>query len=292
MDKVAIILVNYNGKDYLEDCINSINKIKYENYEIIVVDNKSTDNSVEYLRNLGYKITIIEAEKNGGFSYGNNIGIKYAIENNFEYFLLLNNDTLVKEDFLSEMMKSFKNNTNVGAVGAKIMYYPNVDRIWFGGGDINWKRFKVIHNHIKELDVGQCEKEKEISFMTGCALLISKKTIENIGFLSEDYFMYCEDLDYSLKLSDKKFKIIFNPKAIIYHKVSLSSGGEDSPFTLYWKTKNTLKVMKKYKNRTSIFNYNIGKLTFYIENIIKAIKYKLKGLNENYEAIKKALFKE
>lgn len=289
MSKVAIILVNYNGKEYIKECIESIQAIDYKNYKIIVVDNNSTDDSLVYLKSLGNEIKLIEAKENGGFSFGNNLGIKYAIENGFEYFLLLNNDTLVKRDFLSKMLESFNRNPDAGIVGAKIMYYPEKNRIWFGGGDVSWTRFRVVHNHIKETDNGQCNAEVEINFMTGCAMLISKEVIEKVGLLDEEYFMYCEDLDYSFKVLDNNFKIIFNPEAIVYHKVSLSSGGEDSAFSLYWKTKNTLKVMKKFKHRTSLFNYLLGNFIFYLEHVVKAIKYKINGNVENYNAIKKAL---
>lgn len=286
--KVAIILVNYNGEEYIKDCIDSIKAIDYDDYKIIVVDNNSTDDSLNYLRKLTDEIILIESKENGGFSFGNNLGIQYALKDGFEYFLLLNNDTLVKKDFLTRMLESFKRYPNVGAVGAKIMYYPDKNRIWFGGGNVNWKRFKVVHNHIKELDIGQCNKEVEINFMTGCSLLINKSVIEKVGLLDEEYFMYCEDLDFCFRILENNFKIIFNPEAIIYHKVSMSSGGEDSPFSLYWKTKNTIKVMNRYKYKTSKFNYLIGKFTFYLENIVKAIKFRIKGNIENYEAIKKA----
>lgn len=289
--KIAIILVNYNGEAYLKECIDSLRGINYDNYEIIVVDNGSTDNSLEILNEYNSGVVLIQAEKNGGFSYGNNIGIKYALENNADYCLLINTDTLVEPDFLLKLLESFDRYENVGIVGPKIMYYPDKERIWFGGGRINWLRFKVIHDHIKELDIGQCNEEKEVEFMTGCAILISKKTIEKVGLLEEDYFMYCEDIDFSMKILDNNLKIIFNPEAVIYHKVSASSGGEDSPFSLYWKNMNTIKVMKKFKNRTNIATYLIGKTMFYLENLIKCVLYKLKGKNEHYEAIVKGIKK-
>lgn len=288
-DKVAIILVNYNGKEYLNECIRSLKNISYDNYEIIVVDNKSTDDSIKLLKKEFDDVKIINAPRNGGFSYGNNIGIKEALKNGASYLLLINNDTLVEKDFLDKLIESYQTNADVGIVGPKIMYYPEKNKIWFGGGEINWLRFKVIHKHIKETDNGQCDRIKEIGFITGCAMLISAKTIEKVGYLEEEYFMYCEDIDFSMKVLKANMKIIFNPNSIIYHKVSLSSGGEDSPFSLYWKNRNMLKIMKKHKDMINPLEYAIGKCIFYAESIVKMIVYKAKGMNEHYQSIKRGL---
>jgi GT2 family glycosyltransferase len=290
MALIYIILVNYNGyKDTIE-CVNSLKKINYNNYKIIIVDNASSDDSAKILKQKLNDCEIIKSKKNLGFAGGNNLGIKYALNHNANYIMLLNNDTLVNTDFLGVMFNSFNRDNKIGLVGCKIMYYPKKNIIWYGGGYIDWFKFIGVHNGMKEVDKGQCDNEKEIDFMTGCCMLIKREVFEKVGFLSEDYFMYFEDADFCVKLKNIGYKIWYNPNAIIYHKVGLSSGGEESPFSIEWSTKNRLLFMSKYKNNVSSFNFVLSKMFFYITRIIKYFQYAMKGekgkCNAIFEGIK------
>jgi len=279
MIPVYIILVNYNG--YLDtiECVKSLNNIKNVNYRIIIVDNASTDNSVDMLRknDLCQDCIIIESEKNLGFSGGNNLGIQLALDQGAKYILLLNNDTIVDPNFLHYMLSTFEKDNEIGVVGCKINYYPETNKIWYGGGYINW--FKFIGEHIgtKEEDNGKYDKEKEIDFMTGCCMLIKREVFETVGLLTEEYFMYFEDVDFCVNVRNYGFKIWYNPKAVIYHKVGYSSGGEESPFFIKWTTKNRIKFMRKYKSKVSKFSYFRSNLFLYSTRIIKLIKYVLAG---------------
>lgn len=285
MPKVYIILINYNGYKDTMECIKSLCKINYENYKIIIVDNNSTDNSIEILKSNAINCIILESKKNLGFAGGNNIGVKYAIEHNADYIMLLNNDTLVSKDFLNNMIKSFSLDKKIGIVGPKIMYYTDKNRIWFGGGKINWFKFLGEHFGIGEIDKGQYNEEKEITFITGCCMLIKKEVFEKVGLLTEDYFMYFEDVDFCVRLLEKKLKIYYNPKSIIYHKVAFSSGGEESPFTIKWGTKNRIVFMNKYKDKVSEFRFFISKMFFYSTRILKYVKYTLNMNKDKASAI-------
>lgn len=241
---VGIILVNYNGAADTIDCINSLRNIKYKNIEIIVVDNSSTDDSVEllneYLNKANEKLII--SKQNKGFSAGNNIGIQYAQLEKMDYVLLLNNDTVVEPDFLSEMINSRQSDSDV--MTGTICYYTDPQKIWFAGGSVNpltgrtthWSKDKEITNLSHEI--------KEISFVTGCEMLIPIHVITKVGLLDEDYFLYGEDTDYSLRLSKNGIKMLFCPTSIIFHKVS-SSTKKLSQTIQYYSVRNRRILIKK-----------------------------------------------
>lgn len=285
MPLIYIILVNYNGyKDTIE-CVKSLEKIDYSNYKIIIIDNASTNNSIECLKDSLEDCIIIDSKENLGFAGGNNLGIEYALKNSADYIMLLNNDTLVKSDFLTSMIDSSNGNKSIGLVGCKIMYHPEKDIIWYGGGYIDWFKFIGTHWGMREVDRGQCDKEKEIDFMTGCCMLIKREVFEKTGLLPDEYFMYCEDVDFCVKVKDAGYKIWYNPKTVIYHKVGLSSGGEESAFFIKWFTRNRLLFMKKYMNKVSKVNYIFTIMFFYTTRMIRYMQYRLKKDNERANAV-------
>jgi GT2 family glycosyltransferase len=276
--KVGIILLNYKGvKDTIE-CVKSLEKISYKNLHIIIVDNHSQDGSYEKLKNsLDSKHIIIEAKANGGFAKGNNIGIDYALKMGCDYILLLNNDTLVEKDFLTELVNCYEVHKDAGIVGCKILYESKRDLIWYAGGEINLKRFYGFHYGEGQKDSGEFNREKEISFTTGCVMLIGRDVLEKVGKLPEEYFMYYEDVDYCLTVQEAEYKIYYCPSAVVYHKVSASSGGEASAFAIKWNTRNRIIFMNKFKYKVSKPSYIIGKLFFYSTRVIKLMEYYIKG---------------
>jgi GT2 family glycosyltransferase len=284
--KVGIILLNYKGTKDTFECVGSLEKIEYKNYHIIIVDNHSQDGSYEKLKaEFGDRHTIIEASDNGGFAKGNNIGIRYALEQGCDYILLLNNDTLVEKDFLNKMVECYERYSDTGIVGPKILYEGNRDLIWFCGGEINLKRFYGFHYGEGQKDSEEFNKEREITFTTGCTMLISREVIEKVGALPEEYFMYYEDVDFCMKVQEAGYKIYYCPKAAIYHKVSASSGGEASAFAIKWNTRNRLIFMNKYKYKVSSSSYIKSKLFFYSTRVIKLMEYYIKEEKEKANAL-------
>ncbi|AYD39334.1 glycosyltransferase family 2 protein [Clostridium fermenticellae] len=284
MPLIYIILINYNGyKDTIE-CVNSLKKINYNNYRVLIVDNASMNDSLEILKRTLKDCIIIESKKNLGFAGGNNLAIKYALDNNADYILLLNNDTLVEHNFLENMLCSFSKDSSIGLVGCKIMYYPERNIIWYGGGYVDWFKFTGIHYEMGKADV-KCDAEKEINFMTGCSMLIKRDVFEKVGLLSEEYFMYYEDVDFCVRVNDAGYKIWYNPNAVIYHKIGLSAGGEESPFSIKWCTRNRILFMNKYKNKVSKAEFIFSRLFFYVTRIIRYFQYKFQGRSDKAKAI-------
>ncbi len=240
---VAIILVNYNGYDDTIECVKSIRNIKYQNYKIFIVDNCSSD--AEKMRENDFLIQnaeIVYSDTNLGFSGGNNLAIEMALKEKFEYIALLNNDTTVDPDFLGELVKTAKKR-NAGAVTGKIYYYYYQKNVWSAGGE--YDRNTGLTIQYSGIDDGKFDVEKEITFATGCLLVIPAKVIQKIGLLDESYFLYSEDSDYCQRIIDAGYKIMYSPKSVIYHKVSASTGDKSSLQQRYM-MRNNLYMIKKY----------------------------------------------
>lgn len=276
---IYIILVNYKSyKDTIE-CMESLRRINYDNFKVVIIENGSNDNSYELIKKHCRDEVVIKSEKNLGFAGGNNLGIEIAMSDCAEYVMLLNNDTIVESDFLIHLYETFNYDKNVGIVGCKINYYNNKNIINYGGGEIVWNKFTTVFFDTDKVDKND-KGVKEITFVSGCAMMISRSTIEKIGMLDHSYFMYYEDTDYCAKAMQAGFKLLYQPKSKIYHKISSSSGGDLSPFVLYWSTKNRQKFRKKFAKNVSILNRVYFDIFNFISRIIRIILYLLKGEKE------------
>jgi len=243
---VYIIILNWNGKTDTIECLHSLQTISYPNYKIIIVDNASGDGSVQALRSEFPTLEIIENQKNLRFAGGNNIGLRYALEKNAEYVLLLNNDTIVEKNFLFELVHCAENDERVGIAGAKIYYYTEKNKIWYAGGKIAWNIGWISHRGIRETDFNQYYQEEETDYVTGCCMLLRRNLIEEIGLLDEAYFIYGEDADWCMRAKNNGYKLMYVPTAKLYHKVSISSGGNFSWFKNWNKLKSNFRFFFRY----------------------------------------------
>ncbi|OQK17900.1 hypothetical protein AU255_08575 [Methyloprofundus sedimenti] len=272
--KVSIILLNYNGFEDSIDCFQSLQQISYENYDIVIVDNASPDVSMDRLHAymqvneiehiffekpesamLGIlpsvQVTLIQSGQNNGYGHGNNIGIKYALNNGADYVLVLNNDTVVEPDFLEPMVQMCENDKSIGIASGKIYFYDRPDTIWFNGGKFTHCTAKAKHFHFNEKDVGQIPQEP-ITFISGCMWLIPKKVFNDVGFINEDYFMYVEDLEFCRRVIRQGYTLKIADKSHILHKVG-SSSGHWSVFFAYWMSRNKIKFIKDFEVTTCSF---------------------------------------
>lgn len=275
---LAIIIVNFNGAKDTIECVRSIEKnCKLENLEIIIVDNASSENDKKLLLDNLKENKVILNDRNMGFAVANNIGIEYAINRNFENILLLNNDTLITKCSLEDMLRVLNENKEIGAVSCSILYNSERDKIWFDGGNINWKTYLSTHDNMKKI-FKKTNDIVDVGFISGCCLMVKKEVIDKIGMLPTEYFMYFEDTDFSAKIIDSGYKMKIVKKAVIYHKVSASSGGEESPFSIQWCNRNRLIFMKKYRNKSkNNFRYVTSNIYFFITRFVRFFQYIFKG---------------
>lgn len=268
--KVYIIILNWNGKNYTIDCLNSLKEINYNNYKIAVIDNGSVDDSVFEIKKQFPEVEIIENKINLGFAGGNNIGIKYAMKNQADYILLINNDTITDNNFLIKLVEVGESDKGIGILGPKILFCSEPNRIWFAGGKVNWLKNKGTHIGLDEIDNGQRDKKGEVDYLTGCCLLIKKKVIERIGILAGDYFLYYEDTDFSLRTKNSGYKCFYVPESKIYHKISRSTKPGSSSY-VYYHTRNGLVLAKRngsLMNKIILYFYC---LFLFLKQIIKIV---------------------
>lgn len=246
---VAIILLNYNNYQDTIACVETLRRIDYSNWIIVIVDNHSPNTSFAELKKLEEgNIHVIDSGRNGGFAFGNNIGIRYALENGANYVLLLNNDTLVEPDFLSIMIGQGVYQAKGDITTCRIMYNDDRSKVWYAGGDIDWNNLRAIHRKINKT-YSLCEnKPEEVSFISGCCMMISREFIEQNGMLPEEYFMYYEDMDYCQHARECGAKLVYIPSAVIYHCVGAAGGGADSPFFIEWNARSRRQFYRKYKS--------------------------------------------
>jgi hypothetical protein len=242
--QVAIIILNWNGlKDTLA-CLASLSRLDYPAYEVIVVDNGSSDGSVAAIRSLYPQTMLIETGDNLGFVGGNNVGLEYAKARQADYALLLNNDTEVSPDFLSLLVEAAESDPKVGIVGPTIYYYAQPEVIWSAGGGIDWWEGETHMLGLNEVDQGQLgHSYRPVDFVTGCTLLIKMPLIDRVGLLDPRFFAYYEEAEWCVRVSQAGFKILHVPQAKLWHKISLVAR-ETSPQVHYYMTRNRLLFLK------------------------------------------------
>lgn len=280
MDKtVGIVIVNYNGAKFQNDAIRSLYEMNDQNYEIVIVDNSSTDNSIELLHEKYPEVKVIEAGYNSGVAEGNNIGIRYFLEKGTDYILLLNNDVEVDDNMLSELQKSCSSKE---IVVPKIYYFSEPKKIWYAGGVMKLSRATTIHVGEGEEDHGQYDSEKYVDYAPTCCMLVPSEVFKNIGLMDSNYFMYYDDTDFVLRATNAGYKIKYNPKSFLWHKVSSSSGGNFSKLSLYYGTRNRLYFIHKFWKQT-------GAITLLYTNITRLVYYVVYSKkNPNFKVIKEA----
>lgn len=271
LPKVFVIILNWNGYRDTAECLRSLKRLIYPSCEVVVVDNRSTDGSVTKLQEEFKEVVYIENKENLGFAEGNNVGIRYALEHGADYVLLLNNDTLIKADFLEALVKTAEVDEQIGIAGPKIYEgLPDSIRLWYAGGSVDWKRMKTVHRGFHEDDRGEWDQVEDVDFVSGCAMLIRRPLLERIGLLDDRYFLYYEDTDYCVRACKAGFRIVYVPQAVVYHKAWTSSGGQSSPLRLYYMTRNRLLLMESHLDRGAKRRFL---LYFFYDGILRRAVY-------------------
>jgi len=346
--KVAIIILNWNGwKDTIE-CLESVVRNTYSNYQVIVIDNGSTNASMEKIKewaegkqevltpepsHLLYYLshppvkkpipyiyyTREEAERGGnfeleekatkewqerrktnskelnptstwplifiqtgenlGFAGGNNVGVRYTIKKDeYDYILLLNNDTVINPNFLNKLVEYYDDSTGICA--PIIFKYNNTNKIWSSGGKYNI--FLGTYANIATLIK---EKQRETNFISGCCWLIKQKLFKKIGLLDDVYFLYSEDVDFCYRLKQVGYKLKIIPSSSIFHKISKTTGVD---FTLMFYYFHRSKLMFIYKNYSGIKKFFYLNLNIAIR-YLRIFEYFIKGKKPLSISIIKAL---
>jgi len=220
---VYIVLLNWNGVDDTVECIESIKKNTYTNYRIVIVDNGSSGNDVQELRDeYKGKVDIIKAGQNYGFPGGCNIGIKHALEKGADCILLLNNDAVVDGEFLDKLVEVMEKDNKIGIVGSLIYFYDKPDTIQYAGGNINWWLGIDGTYLCNSKDVGQFKGVIEKDYICYASVLIKKDVFRDVGYLDEHYFFSIEEFDFCTRAKRVGYKTVLQPASKIWHKWATS----------------------------------------------------------------------
>lgn len=239
---VSIITVNYNNTVVTGQLLESLKKIAYVNFEVIVVDNASNENPTEELKKIFPEAKVILSNENLGFAGGNNLGIAHS---RGEFLFFLNNDTELQERTINYLIERLQSDESIGVVSPKIVYFDQPSIIQYAGfTEINPITARNSTIGFMAPDNGKFDLPMETSFAHGAAMMMSREVVEKVGKMPEEYFLYYEELDWCEKIKRAGYKIFYEPKSVILHKESMSVGKE-SPSKTYYLTRNRILFMRR-----------------------------------------------
>lgn len=260
--KLAVVTVVYKNYSILKDFFDSFEKQTRDDFTIFVVDLTEsvsfTHGVAEWIpRGWESWVKILKGE-NKGYAHGINVGLKKAIKDGYDFFVVINSDTYVAENFIENVFHHL-NDERKTIIGGKIYYaqkfeyhknrYSKNDLrkvIWYAGGSIDWKNVIGFHRGVDEVDRSQYDTFEKTDFITGCLMLFDKSIIEKVGYFDESYFLYYEDADFCERAKRSGISLYYDPSIIIWHKNAQSTGGSGSKLHQKYQQKNRLKFGLKY----------------------------------------------
>lgn len=265
---VSILVLNYNNKKWLKNCLKSLASLKYpkSKYEVIMADNGSTDDSIQFVKKHFPWVNIVRFDKNYGFAEGNNRAARYA---KGEYIAFLNPDTKVDKNWIIESVKVVHGNPKIACCGGKVLFFNQRDVIQNAGHKFTLIGFGYPIG-FGEKNCSYFEFERLTAFASGCSVIIKKETFFEVGGFDSDYFMYVEEADFGLRLWIYGYKVMYTPKAITYHALGGSFQSETIPLHVFNQHKNMLiTIMKNFELR-HVF---IGLFIASLYNIYKIVEF-------------------
>ena len=246
MPHVAVILLNWRGYDDTRACCVSLREADLRGAQVYVVDNGSADGSAGRLRAEFAEYRHLSFADNKGYAGGNNAAMEHALSDGADFVILLNNDTTVDPGFLTNLLNAASQDPQRGMVGPKMCIFAAPETIWYAGGTVSFSRWYPFgHNGEGENDSAEFNRPKETEFISGCCVLIRSETIKQIGLLDERFGLYCEDVDWCLRARAAGWKLWYEPRAVIYHKVSRSTVRARIPAS-YYGCRNALMIAKTH----------------------------------------------
>lgn len=284
---VYIVILNWlkNGLIDTIECLESVFKLDYPNFEVIVVDNESQDESVNIIGKSYPRVILIRNEENLGYCAGNNIGMRYALKNGADYLWLLNNDTVVYSDSVSKMVDLAESSFDIGLVSPTIYYFENPQKIQYAGSYIKLEDLSIIYPDLSSEVIHPDFQTGKSVYVWGTGLFIKRNCIEKIGFLNEAYFAYYEDADYTLRSMHSGFRSVICSSAKILHKkiplIPAPIISTRGTHYIYFMIRNRWFLGSTYLKGLASFNY---KRKLVADLLLDLGNYYHQGENESMEA--------
>lgn len=245
--KVFIVILNFNSFEDTEECLISLEKLDYSNYEVVIVDNLSTDNSYEKLKKRFIKYNIMRSNKNLGYANGNNIGIKYALESGAEYICILNNDVIVERNFLDKIITVMEDKRDIGLAGPCICQYDYKNSIQAMGANINLYT-GLTQGKYKNYKYSEIpNKNILVDYLGGACFICRRQVFEDIGLIPENYFLYFEETEFCYRASIKGYKLLCVYDSKVYHKGS-STISKYKGLSYYFLNRNRVIFIRRNAN--------------------------------------------
>jgi GT2 family glycosyltransferase len=246
-DAVAVVVLTWNGRDDTLACLRSLARVEAPRLRIVVVDNGSSDGTVEAVRQEFPEAEVIDNGENLGFAAGNNAGIGRALELGASHVLVLNNDVEVDPGFAAALLDEAGRRPDAASLGSKILFAEPRDLLWFAGASFDPRRgYNGRQRGYRERDDGRYEAVVETDRACGAAILVPRQVLEEVGVFDPQLFLYFEDTDWSLRARAAGRRHYVVPASKVWHKVSVASGGESSPTALYYGTRNSIAVAERH----------------------------------------------
>jgi hypothetical protein len=298
MKRIGIILLDWNGVKVTAECLRSITEVNTTpefTLDILLIDNGSTIPVKSQLEDQFPNVLYFRSDENIGFAAGNNIGLRYLLENKYDYSLLLNNDTIVNHDLLEVLLKNIESDPLIGVVQPRIHFYHKKNLLWNGGsGFLNFISTPYTYGYGKTLSV-EYNNSKNIPWATGCCMMIRNSMFyENkLGLLNEQYQTYFEDVEFSFRVKQKGFLVRYCPDTVVYHHAgytvnSNASGkeGKTYPFIVYLHSRNRIYLLRQYSKWYFLPVAFFYHLTYYVLLLIRFIFLKRpQKLNATFRGI-------
>ena len=270
----AIVLTHGGAEEITGACIDSLLAQSYTALTVLLVDNASFDGSGARLRDRYPQIRYLNTGGNFGYTGGNNRGMQFAVANGAQYVLVINNDTVLQDDCVTQMMAWVPRAQRLGAMSPKILFYEDPDRIWFGGGDFS--RHRALGLHRRELerdDPREDPRLDDVSFLTGCCMLMPASVVRTVGGFREDFFIYCEDLELSLRLRAAGYRLYYQPGARMLHREA-PRRALATPFAARLRDRNRRRIVREYYSPRERLLFAMW---FYPTRAVRLIQYLVRG---------------
>jgi GT2 family glycosyltransferase len=258
--KVCVIVLNWNQPEVTAACLDSVQSLQYPSFEIILVDNGSTDNSVQLIEKTFTGILVMKNQKNLGFAEGSNVGMRRAMQRGADYVFLLNNDTVVSSDALAILVGAAERDQQIGIAGPTIYYYGCGNEVWRIGGTIDrFGRARDLASVATHNDAPA--HSRELDFVTGCAMLVKRTVVEHVGMIDPRFFAYYEELDWCMRAKRAGFSVLYVPGAKVWHKIAVDARSE-SPAVAYLMTRNRLLFLAKMGYAPPVILAHLAQMLF------------------------------
>lgn len=242
--RVACLVLNYNGRDITLQALASLRQMDYPAFELIHVDNGSTDGSQQAVAEAFPDVIQVRTELNQGPTHGINLGLQKGLDGDYDYLLLLNNDIEVEPNMLSEMVKVAESDPSIGCVGPKAFYFWDRRRIWSAGGVLRFKHSVTRERGMGRIDRGQFDRDVELDYVNGCAMLMRRAVVEEVGLFDTLFKLAVEDADWCMRMKSRGYRAFYAHRAVLYHMVSHTAGNYKAGRTFFTGRANSLFVRR------------------------------------------------